>query len=47
MGNMTSESQAVQGGGNLPTAWWPLNQTSGTTVPDASGTGQQRRPPAA
>ena len=39
MGNMTSQSQALQGGGNGPTAWWPLNQTSGTTVPDATGTG--------
>jgi RHS repeat-associated protein len=39
LGNMTSQSQALQGGGNLPTAWWPLNQTSGTTVTDASGTG--------
>jgi YD repeat-containing protein len=39
MGNMTSQSQTLQGGGNTPTAWWPLNQTSGTTVPDASGTG--------
>jgi RHS repeat-associated protein len=39
MGNVTSQSQALQGGGNTPTAWWPLNQTSGTSVPDASGTG--------
>ena len=39
MGNMTSQSQAVQGGGNLPTAWWPLNQTSGNTVTDTTGTG--------
>ena len=22
-----------------PTAWWKLNQTSGTAIPDASGTG--------
>jgi RHS repeat-associated protein len=39
MGNMTSQSELLQGGGNLPTAWWPLNQTTGKTVPDASGTG--------
>jgi large repetitive protein len=40
MGNMTSQSEQLQGGGgNMPTAWWPLNQTSGKTVPDASGAG--------
>jgi RHS repeat-associated protein len=40
MGNMTSQSAALQGGGD-PTSWWRLDQTSGTTVPDASGTGHQ------
>jgi large repetitive protein len=38
MGNKTSQSQALRGGTD-PTAWWRLDQTSGTTVPDASGTG--------
>lgn len=38
MGNKTSQLQALQGGGD-PTAWWRLDQTSGTAVPDASGTG--------
>ncbi|HUZ38225.1 MAG TPA: LamG-like jellyroll fold domain-containing protein, partial [Streptosporangiaceae bacterium] len=38
MGNLTSESQYVHGGGN-PAGWWRLDQTSGTSVPDASGIG--------
>ena len=36
MGNLTSKTQ--YGGENL-NGWWQLNQTSGTTVPDASGNG--------
>ncbi|MFG2183231.1 LamG-like jellyroll fold domain-containing protein [Streptomyces abikoensis] len=38
MGNMTSRSIRQDGVGR-PTGWWQLNQTSGTTVTDASGTG--------
>ncbi|MFF4161007.1 LamG-like jellyroll fold domain-containing protein [Streptomyces sp. NPDC001678] len=38
MGNLTSRSVRQDGVGR-PTGWWPLNQTSGTTVTDASGTG--------
>jgi RHS repeat-associated protein len=38
MGNLTSESLNSAGAGH-PVGWWPLNQTSGTAVPDASGTG--------
>ncbi|MEV4442187.1 LamG-like jellyroll fold domain-containing protein [Streptomyces sp. NPDC049577] len=38
MGNLTSTSVRQDGVGH-PTGWWPLNQTSGTTVTDASGTG--------
>ncbi|MEU3353172.1 LamG-like jellyroll fold domain-containing protein [Streptomyces sp. NPDC037389] len=38
MGNLTSRSIRQDGVGR-PTGWWPLNQTAGTTVADASGTG--------
>ena len=38
MGNRTSETQYLQGGGN-PDGWWRLDQASGTSVSDASGTG--------
>jgi RHS repeat-associated protein len=38
MGNtLTSTVQGVSGG--APAAWWQLNQTTGTTVTDASGNG--------
>jgi RHS repeat-associated protein len=38
MGNLTSQSQYLPGSGG-PDGWWQLTQPSGTTVPDASGTG--------
>jgi YD repeat-containing protein len=38
MGNLTSQSVQEDGTGH-PAGWWPLNQSSGTTVTDASGTG--------
>lgn len=38
MGNKTSQSLAADATGH-PVGWWPLNQTTGTTVTDASGTG--------
>jgi YD repeat-containing protein len=38
MGNLTSHSLYSDGAGH-PAGWWRLNQTSGTMVPDASGTG--------
>ncbi|HEV2370630.1 MAG TPA: LamG-like jellyroll fold domain-containing protein [Streptosporangiaceae bacterium] len=40
MGNLTSRTAYLQPdpAGN-PTGWWPLNQTSGTTVTDTSGGG--------
>ncbi|MGD0557188.1 MAG: LamG-like jellyroll fold domain-containing protein, partial [Streptosporangiaceae bacterium] len=37
-GNMTSESVQSDGSGH-PTGWWKLNQSSGSTVTDSSGTG--------
>ncbi|OXM65635.1 LamG-like jellyroll fold domain-containing protein [Amycolatopsis vastitatis] len=38
MGVLTSRSVAADGTGH-PVGWWKLNQTSGTTVTDSSGTG--------
>ncbi|MEX2980314.1 LamG-like jellyroll fold domain-containing protein [Streptomyces sp. C36] len=38
MGNLTGRSIRQDGVGR-PTGWWQLNQTSGSTVTDASGTG--------
>ncbi|WP_414169926.1 LamG-like jellyroll fold domain-containing protein [Streptoverticillium reticulum] len=38
MGNVTSRSVRQDGVGH-PTGWWPLNQSSGSTVTDTSGTG--------
>jgi hypothetical protein len=38
MGHVTSETVYGDQSGH-PSGWWPLNQTSGTTVTDASGTG--------
>ncbi|MFC0437396.1 LamG-like jellyroll fold domain-containing protein [Kutzneria buriramensis] len=38
MGNLISQSLFTDGAGR-PAGWWPLNQTTGTTVPDTSGNG--------
>ncbi|WP_157495360.1 LamG-like jellyroll fold domain-containing protein [Kutzneria sp. 744] len=38
MGNVVSESLYGDSKGH-PVGWWPLNQTAGATVPDASGSG--------
>ncbi|THA49427.1 LamG-like jellyroll fold domain-containing protein [Streptomyces sp. A1136] len=38
MGNVTSRTLQEDQAGH-PAGWWPLNQTSGTTVTDTSGTG--------
>jgi RHS repeat-associated protein len=38
MGNLTSQSLYGDSSGH-PVGWWPLNQTSGTTAADASGSG--------
>ncbi|MFF3911464.1 LamG-like jellyroll fold domain-containing protein [Streptomyces sp. NPDC001848] len=38
MGHLTSSSVQEDGSGH-PVVWWPLTQTSGTTVTDKSGTG--------
>jgi RHS repeat-associated protein len=38
MGNMTSQSLYTDGAGH-PVGWWQLNQASGTSVTDSSGTG--------
>jgi large repetitive protein len=38
MGNLTSRSVYADAAGH-PVGWWPLSQSSGTTVQDASGTG--------
>ncbi|MDJ0383208.1 LamG-like jellyroll fold domain-containing protein [Streptomyces sp. G-G2] len=38
MGNVTSRTLQEDAAGH-PAGWWPLNQTSGTTATDASGTG--------
>ena len=38
MGNLLSQSLHTDGAGH-PAAWWRLNQTTGSTVTDSSGTG--------
>ncbi|MFC1434545.1 LamG-like jellyroll fold domain-containing protein [Streptacidiphilus sp. N1-3] len=38
MGNVSSRSIQEDGSGH-PVGWWPLNQTAGSNVTDASGTG--------
>ena len=38
-GNETSQSVTQPGAGG-PVAWYPLTQTSGTSVPDSAGSGQ-------
>ncbi|MBI3687533.1 MAG: discoidin domain-containing protein, partial [Actinobacteria bacterium] len=42
MGNRTSQSVSMDSAGH-PVGWWPLTQTSGGTVTDASGTGNTGR----
>jgi large repetitive protein len=38
MGNQLSQTLYQDGSGH-PTGWWPMTQTSGTSITDASGTG--------
>ena len=39
MGHPTSQVQYLKGGGGGRAGWWQLDQASGASVPDASGTG--------